>query len=285
MKKMNLFLRMAFTLALVGFLASCKKSDEVQPATDADFVSAEASLSVLTEVQSLNNGWVAGFAGDASEKNNPKEAKAGRVAAIREEIESEECGLVEFFGSEATNSFGWTVDYGTGTDCDGVVKKGKIKITVRGGEQTGAIVVSFIGFEEGSRKLSGDFDWSVNASESGFAFTYKATKLVYSDEEGTLRWDSDYSLSSSLKDERTELTGRVSGTDRAGKTFSASITAPLVHVSSCQHQLVSGKYLVQAQGHPDAEFDFGGGSCDDTYSVTIRGTTRTLKHQDDLASK
>ncbi|MCU0352446.1 MAG: hypothetical protein MUD08_01705 [Cytophagales bacterium] len=280
---MNLFFRMAFTLALIGFLASCKKSDEVQPATDADFANAEASLEVLSEVQSLNNVWVAGFADDAADRNEPRKAKAARVAAVREEIESDECGLSSFFGDEASSTFGWTVDYGTGTNCDGVVKKGKIKITVSGGEQTGAIVINFIGYEEGSRKLSGDFAWAANASETSFSFTYKATKLVYTDEEGTLSWDSDYTLSSSLKEGRTQLTGRVSGTDRAGKNFSASITAPLVYVSSCEHQLVSGKYLVEAQGHPSAEFDFGDGSCDDSYSVTIRGTSRTLQYDESVS--
>jgi hypothetical protein len=271
MKKTSILFRFCFTLVLIGFLASCKKDEEtVTPATDADFAKAEASLNLTYETEDLTL-WL-------DQLMNSDRRFAARVSSEAEAIkEGMGCGNMSYTEDEEKGTTTFTLDYGTGVTCGEVAYKGKIRI-VRG-EATNTI--SFEDYEQGDRKLSGQYDVTFSEEENGWKRDRVFTSMSYTDARGTLRWNGTRSMRWIGGEEggRFEITGNLLGTDRGGLTFSSNITAPLVSLSNCDYRFVSGSALVRSERHPDATVNFGEGACDNTFTVTIKGTSRTVTLQ------
>lgn len=265
----------ALLLLVAGFLASCNKDKEVAPSSQQDFESAKSTLEIISEVNNLND-MVMSFSLGGN--------RGGRRAAIKET----ECGVISYQMDYETGDGTITADYGSGTQCDDGMLKGKVIFTVNSSNEGALVEMSaqFVGFEKDGKKLDGTYQILVTSNESdnsiNYTYTFKNGMLTYQD--GTMvKWNStyelklkfDYQSQSDVPVVSFEMTGGIAGTDRKGKTFSADITSPLVIASSC-NAITKGKYLLKAQGHADAIYDFGNGECDQTATLTINGQTEKL---------
>ncbi|MDJ1468072.1 hypothetical protein [Xanthocytophaga flava] len=270
----NPFIYRIFTLLLVvTFLASCKKDDEVKPAKEEDFASAQATISLTNEVNDIGNMAI-DFSGKIS-----SDTKLANIKNVRTAIEEGTCGVIDFNWSEASGNIIVTVDYGTGTTCNGIVYKGKLVFTYTYTTNGLNATINFVDYEADGKKLRGDYimDMSYVKTEAkaGLKYDWKFQNAVFTYADGsTVKWNSAYSISISGATYNT--TGGISGTGKDGKNFSATITSPLSISEGCQYGLVSGTYLIKGDGHPDATYDFGDGTCDNKATLTINGTTQTF---------
>jgi hypothetical protein len=284
MKKNNFYQSIAVVLLAICFLTSCNKDKEdVKPTSKQDFESAKSTLDIVSEVEDLNNTALS-FALQSG-------SMGGRKAAIKET----ECGTMSY---QYTNEYTFstvTVDYGTGTTCEGVVRKGKVIFTLTQTASGNGLTMEakFVGYEVDGKKLSGDYTLQVlpveNASENELSFNYVYTfnnaVLTYAD-GSKVSWNSNYELSLRLTaDENNtdlpftmhiEMKGGLSGKDKNGKTFSAEITSPLVIDGKCPYGITAGKYVLKAEGHSEALLDYGNGECDNTAILTINGKAETI---------
>lgn len=76
-------------------------------------------------------------------------------------------------------------------------------------------------------------------------------------------WDDEYNI-----------TGTVSGVNRAGKEYSVNITTPLVRRMACLW-IVQGAVTINT-GNRSLVLDYGTGTCDDLATVTANGETREI---------
>lgn len=113
--------------------------------------------------------------------------------------------------------------------------------------------------------VNGQIDLANNAG----TITWSSNRTrVWTSGESTIFWNDDvYSIS-----------GSATGTDRNGKSFSATITTPLVRnmALGCRRHFVSGVFDFVPQGKPTRTVDFGNGACDNVATVTINGKTYTV---------
>ncbi len=279
MQKNNLIFRILTVVLVLGFMASCKKNDEVKPATQEDFASAHATLDVIAEVENLNDMALA-----VSQENSGDE-RARKAAARRASSKESVCGTYTYTESEA-GAVLLTVDFGTGQTCeDNITRKGKLIYTIASSGT--AISVQFVGYEANGNKLDGNYSLALSYGEDeNFVYKFKFEDAVLTkSDKSKVQWDSEYTLTMKWVAPATEedflaiemeTTGGISGVGADGKSFSATITTPLFITSNCAYGLTKGTYLIKTQGHPDAVVDYGNGACDNTATLTINGKSEAF---------
>lgn len=72
------------------------------------------------------------------------------------------------------------------------------------------------------------------------------------------------------------ISGTSSGKNRLGRTFTTSITNPLVKKTTCKW-ITSGTLDLTPDGLKTRTVDFGGGTCDDDATFTVNGQTISFK--------
>ena len=77
-------------------------------------------------------------------------------------------------------------------------------------------------------------------------------------------------------DDIVSITGSSSGKNREGRSFSSSITNPLIKKSSCKF-ITSGSLDLTPDGFKTRTVDFGNGACDDDATYTVNGQTVSFK--------
>lgn len=85
----------------------------------------------------------------------------------------------------------------------------------------------------------------------------------------TVTWTAGW-LTPMQEDDVVEISGSNNGTDRNGKTFSATITSPLVRNMGCAW-IQQGIVQLTPQGKPTRTINFGNGTCDNQGTITING--------------
>lgn len=73
-----------------------------------------------------------------------------------------------------------------------------------------------------------------------------------------------------ILDDEYDITGTASGTNRAGKKYTVTVTSPLRAAVACRW-IKKGKLEVQPEGLRLREVNFGDGNCDNKATVTISG--------------
>jgi len=190
-----------------------------------------------------------------------------------------------------TGSF--IIDYGDGKSCSGDstrVRKGRIIDTftyiISFRDSLSFSVsesISFEGFYKDSISIDGTFT-SVRKSSGVTSMNISGAKLTYADGtsatwSGTLDTRQDEGLNPrSWDDDIKTITGSVTGVTRGGSAFSASITSGIVYRYECFNKWktvpVSGVISITAGGDTST-VDYGDGTCDKTYSITVNGETTT----------
>lgn len=183
-----------------------------------------------------------------------------------------------------------TVDYGEGcTGPNGVVRKGKIIITVSSGKfwlKGHTRTVTFEDFfvdglkAEGTKVLTNE-----GSNESGNIYFLEVLtggkvitpegKEITREFERNREWVAGSNTPRIRIDDEYMITGSAMGIDRKERAYSRTITAPL-HIKLTCRWIVSGTILFQTEGMPDAILDYGDGECDRKATVTVNEVTKDI---------
>jgi hypothetical protein len=176
-----------------------------------------------------------------------------------------------------------TIDFGSNcTDAnDGKVRSGRMRCTLdRSIDSIGCVMITTLD----SFYVNGvHFEGTVTITKTG-AHSFrkviqdgKCTKTGAS--PWVILWNCDRTVeqtsgytTSTPNDDVVQVSGSNSGTDRNGKTWTSTITSPLIRDMSCTW-ITKGTMELTPQDKPTRTVDFGDGSCDNKGTITINGTS------------
>lgn len=173
------------------------------------------------------------------------------------------------------------LDYGTGcTDAvDGKTRAGKLICVFSGpwdsiGSSINIVLDSFyvnnIHFEGNSQIIhSGQRQYSTTITGGKCTKTGANPWTLLWNCNRTIEWTEGY-LTSSQEDDVIQVSGSNAGTDRNGKTYSATTTSPLIRNMGCSW-IQQGTVELTPQGKPTRTLNFGSGTCDNQAVITING--------------
>lgn len=278
----------ALIASFLGFL-SCKE-DEPQRLTLQD--TADLMEEAVTEsyFQDLDD-----MAGIAIEAPSDLEYSGGRTATtVTIEDHRFQCdGIVVTLTPDEASTRELpkgvlTVDFGTSgcTDLKGNVRKGKLIFTYQGKRfMPGSTVVtttdnySINGITlEGTRTLTNVQESDTTAPR--FNVVLENGKATFSDgsfatrqSDITFQWNrADSPVNDNLQ---FESTSTASGTTRGGRSYAVMLQEDLVFKRYCGIA-VSGVKQYTIDGDKQIVVDYGDGTCDRSFIVTVNGTSRTI---------
>jgi hypothetical protein len=181
-----------------------------------------------------------------------------------------------------------TIDFGTGTTCkDGKVRAGQILASLSGKyKDSGTVIaITFNNYTvngdkvEGTKTVTneghnakGNVHYAISVTgtvtrKNGNVIIYQSTR----DRE----WIQGYGTPTPF-DDVYSITGSASGTGSNGKTYSATITKPLIVSLACRF-IEAGTVDVAITGKADRIVNYGDtANCDDVATVTINGKVYTI---------
>jgi len=181
-----------------------------------------------------------------------------------------------------------TIDFGTGLYCKDSteVRKGKLidafKLIVRLKDTLSYNLtesVTFQGYQKDSVQVDGVFT-KVATSDATSTLTIQNAKLTYAD--GTsVTWSGSLTNQyireglHELHQQSRKVTGSISGMNRQGVSFDASITNAILFQYSCSRNIPVAGTIDLKVGTTESTIDFGTGACDKEYAITTGGTTTT----------
>lgn len=278
----KLFARMAVIFLALAFTAvSCDKVDE-ETVKDADIATLtdEAVASYLfNDIFSLAGN--SGRQVDQLLTNKDKSALA---------VDGESCPEITITPFNLTD---WpktvVLDFGEGCTHEGITRSGKIVITVtdwfwkEGSEWS-------IGFEnymvldhmvEGSKTVTfngrnedGNFNWDINV-ENAVITRPDETTISWSAQRNR-EWVAGVQTPFNPADDEYLIRGSGSGVNAEGIPYTVTIAEPLNILLSCPW-IRSGVILIDAEGRPVVEVDFGDGECNNTVTVTVEGHSKEIE--------
>lgn len=275
-----------FTLILIFGIYSCNTGDEPQAGLTSD-----SSAALTAELSGESNfSMVEDLSLSALERGGIDD----RVAIV---VDSAlDCAEISFTGTIEQGTL--TVDFGDEgcAGLDGKVRKGKIIISVNGyWYKTGNTTsVSLINFSIDGVQIEGS--WSITAK----ALT--KTELVYETTltNGKITWPNGaiamrestrtFTVTSSIEnwlDITVSVEGTASGTTATGVNYESVITDPLIFKALCAASQadelpVEGVLEITSDktGFSKIVIDFGPGSCDNTFTVTIGPFSKEMTPED-----
>ncbi|RSK49560.1 hypothetical protein [Hymenobacter rigui] len=260
-------------------LAACDKSNDPQSTADAA-VSAEDQSLAEDENATVADLVDAGSPSDAAVNGSPaaEPADLGRVGG----------SCVTRTYDAATRTL--TLDFGT-TNCvgpNGVARRGKIVAVFSGPyRQAGSTVtITLVNYfrndnqHTGTRTITnlGQGSWSLdvqNASITTSAGTHSwASQRVYTRTAGF--------GTRTIADDEYSVTGQTSGTNRKGVSYTATVQQPLIKKfqAGCARTFVAGTVKVLTSREKELLLNYdptGTQACDNIATITVNGTTRTIR--------
>lgn len=200
-----------------------------------------------------------------------------------------------------------TIDFGTAgcKDSKGNTRKGKIVVAWAGGRwfNPGAThTVSFVGYSINDVKFS-DTDsrlvTNVSTTASPLTFNVVAShNLTWPDGSTgsySIHHTRQWIRSTTVTDDKFIISQTIgaanaaSGTNRHGKSYSVQITTPLEFSRSCA---ISNKVLKPVKGvrvitydtNKTVTIDYGTGTCDNSFTISVNGHTKTVTSKNDGSS-
>lgn len=260
------FAALAFVLSF--FVTSCQK-DSVE-ANDTQISGAQSS--------SETSGMVEDMSDEAEFRMAPNTPITG-------------CPAISSAATQGTFPNTITIDYGTGcTGQNGRLIAGKIIIDITGGYWTqGAVRTAHTdGLTVDGNTL--EFTRTVtnmglNASDQMYWTVEVSGTRTKAADGKTATWTASrvrtmiegQATTEDMLDDVYEITGSGTGTCHMGKSFTSTITTPLIKRADCQW-VVSGVEQITGEGRRgNRSLDFGDGTCDDKGTVTLpNGDTREI---------
>lgn len=182
-----------------------------------------------------------------------------------------------------------TIDWGT-TNCtcdDGKQRRGKIITTFTGHYKDSGTVITHTPMDyyvndnkiEGTKTVTNMgtnsngqpyFNVSINGTvtmTNADVFTYSSTRVR--------TWTSGYNTPLYFYDDEYDITGSATASSTNGNGYVANVTTPL-HVKVGCPYVVSGVLEFTPTGKALRVIDYGAGTCDATFTVTINGHTYVI---------
>lgn len=278
--------------ALLLFMASCQKEDSVSSEIPATVAEASANEVEFTETfddvldntagidaasaagEELGMYGASGFGLFPTEANNPV---TGRCFTIT--VTPKERGV-----------FPKTVvlDFGTGCEMNGHVRKGKI-ITVYSGplhKPGSKAVTEFDGYQVDNRKINGrhviENTTLPGSNQRQFTRTYQ-TKVTNTEDNSWRMWNGTTTMTQIEgngtplwpKDDIFQFTGSRKGENSNGRSWTAEVTTPLIKAFTCRW--ISKGVVKITVNDKIGTLDYGNGECDNEATLTVNGVSRTVK--------
>lgn len=265
-------------LALAVALLACQKNS-TEPAT-TDLVAVEDANEMTAaenEIAALFDDAPGDFflAAPPDETNGLTNAR--RVPDL--------CGVTATVTALPGGGLRTTLDFGTGQTCqDGSTRKGKLTIDfVPGQGREFTRTLAFENYGVNDRVMNGTAEVTMagvagnrvrtsvknlQITKDGRTVTFTSDKTRTYDRKGTLATDDD----------EITVNGSSSATGSDGKGFIAVISTTLVVKNACgrpNRVPVAGIVNVTPTGKSMREVNFGNGTCDREYTVTVDGQTVT----------
>ena len=286
--KKNLYTYLAVAcLATITFVASCKKTEEITTVdsdTVIESVQGDETISdTFSDLFLITSQDVSLF--EAPVNNASPGISTDASTSSTWLIPNTTCRTVTV--SPSGNAFPKTVtiDYGTGCDEGGKLKKGKI-IAVFSGKfkQTGTTInITFDNFYINGDKIEGTKSIVNNgpnaAGNYSFTVTINHSRIHAAGGTSTLTtvktitWIENSNTSPT--DDEFSIRGSLSATTATGKTYSYTTLEPLVRKVACLY-ISSGKLLINITGRPQLTLDYGTGTCDDKATISANGKTKEI---------
>lgn len=182
-----------------------------------------------------------------------------------------------------------TINYGLGTiGKDGKTRKGKIKVTWSGKYKNAGTIITITPDSfyingnqlEGVKKIE-----NLGRNTDGFlSYKIDVTQAKLTKIDGTVStWNASRNRTwiegentIDINDDVYVITGNASGTAANGRTYSAIITKPLRADFSCIYKFTEGTFELKPTGKFTRIIDYGNGTCDNSFTVTINNRKITV---------
>jgi hypothetical protein len=175
------------------------------------------------------------------------------------------------------------IDFGAGgcTSADGIVRKGKINITLSDYVHNPGCtaVMTFDNYYAAGFKVEGTITWTNTSTPNAVSWTRQITNGKVIEPLGGYYWlhegtknviqTAGANTPLNLLDDVYSVTGNHTVTNPAGKTRTVTILEALEKKTTC-HNVTKGKMKIQGPNH-FAILDFGDGTCDNIATITIDG--------------
>jgi hypothetical protein len=300
--KLKNYLAIISVATLFTFTACNNDKDNPGPsnATQAEEVSTVDNASaentfddaVDVEDEALKQAGVSLNATETNEKSNEKDGvKNWECATITVTLLKE---------GDITIGRKVVIDFGTeGCKIKGKTRKGKIIVTFirsKNDEISNPfnildrkVTTTFDGYQVEGVKVEGTKEVTTTAANNtSRTQTIKVTgaKLTFTDNTFHT-WSSNrvrvYTFGTTplnLEDDFISVTGTAEGTNRKGVNYSATTTSALIWKVICLKDKVfipvQGTISIKATARPDATVDYGDGTCDNIFTITVNGQVKTI---------
>ena len=270
---------------LILALGACRKKQFDNDQFDND-QSAMLNYKIETAFDEMTN------ISDQAVNGNLVYYKSGKIISTKPGekpvLEKTPCDVI--ITLDTINSFKTvTVDYGnTNCDCnDGKQRRGKIVTTFTGQYIAQGTVITHTPIDyyvndikiEGTKTvenmgLNTNNQPYFNVNVNGLATLTSGETLTYSSTR-VRTWVSGFNTLLYRFDDEYDITGNAEGSFSSGGGFTSQTTNP-IHVKVGCGFPVSGTIDLQPQNKPLRIVDYGSGTCDFTFTVTVNGVTYTF---------
>jgi len=276
-------------LAALTFVSSCKKTEEIST-TDTDTV-IESAQGDETVTDTFNDLFLISSQ-DVSLFEAPVNNSTGIATDANTSsswlIPNTTCRTVTVSPSGNVFPKSVTIDYGTGCDDGGKLKKGKIIAVFSGRfKQAGTTInISFDNFYINGDKIEGtksivnngpntaeNYSFTVTINHTRIRTTSGTSNTSTLTAVKTITWIENSNTSPT--DDEFSMSGSLSATSAGGKTYSYTTLEPLVKKVACLY-ISSGKLLINITGRPQLTLDYGTGDCDNKATISANGKTKEI---------
>ncbi len=275
---------------LAGFvIVACnKETDGLTPGEVT--VAAEDNQTIVDETEAIFSYNEDLFGGFSSLRESAETGSDSAGNPGNRPLKKDKCATVT--RSESNGIISIVVDYGSTKECEGNKVGGKMTIQIPvkpGKDATGLFTqtITYENFQRGPRIINGkhtvnivleggrlvtkeSFTQTTITTEEGKTITFSSTKTRKTDAKGTpLNFSDDEIL----------VNGTTTATGSDGKTFKSTITNAIIFKIACKGNNkgfpISGSIEIEQPEKSKVLIDYGDGTCDRTYTVTIDGKTET----------
>jgi len=273
-KKISIFMAAAIVCTALLF-SSCKKDSS---SNDSDTESAENNAlaeSSFNDVTTISDQ--AALSGSVNMRVSAADREDGSLGSG--------CATVTVDTVSVPHII--TIDFGA-TNCvcnDGRSRRGKIILSYTGRyKEAGTVIsISFNNYFVNDNQLTGTKKITNLGLNTAGNLVYKIEvngQVIKANNGGTVTWVStrqrEWIAGSGtplvLSDDVYSITGNATGTNANGKTYTITITKPLIRKMTCRW-FESGTLDVTPEGKPTRTLDYGNTGCDANATVTILGHT------------
>lgn len=285
-------IRTACVVAVVSlaFVVSCSE-DEPQFSQEAAYAAEESSI----DAYYADADDMAGVAmAESEETEGGKLSEGAREVEINDERFCNNISVVLDNVSSLIFPIGdITIDFGTGcTDSQQNIRKGKIKIHFEGRRfrPSSVISITFENYEIEGVKLNG-----VRTLTYLLASTVDNPEYQVELENGSVEWDGKVALREHCfisswdrgiilapGDDVLKITqcsnadAAASGVNRNGIEYQMFIEEELVYKRGCPMAVSGIKKFVEVNSGKEIIIDYGSGTCDATFTITVNGNIRNI---------